>query len=288
MRNEEKKEKILIIGCGGVGSEIIKLLRHRDIVIADFDTVQLSNLNRQFYFSSLDIGRFKAQVISEKVHCPAHIIDIKTTQPAFFDDFSAVFCCVDSVSVRMEVNWLFKHSTCEVLVDCGVEDNKAHTKIVTKITSCLYCMKDLFAPESSPHACSLSGLIEKAVTKNNRHEQLIAHVAHESFAQTADIDDESTINKIILNFNKKAPKEHHTTYFEVFGLYHKIIPNSCVINSICASMALELFETALDPEKHLENDFIFYNGVNHPSFVSTCLQKDECCLVCSKHKGQYR
>jgi len=52
-----------IAGCGGLGSNVAAALTRiavKKLIIVDFDTVLLSNLNRQFFFVD-DIGKSKAE-----------------------------------------------------------------------------------------------------------------------------------------------------------------------------------------------------------------------------------
>ena len=55
-----KKQKILIIGVGGIGSPVALYLARAGIYefgIIDFDKVNKSNLHRQVYLTRLDIGK---------------------------------------------------------------------------------------------------------------------------------------------------------------------------------------------------------------------------------------
>ena len=59
-----KNAKVLVAGAGGLGSPISTYLAIAGVgklILADFDSVDLSNLNRQFLHHEKDIGRSKVE-----------------------------------------------------------------------------------------------------------------------------------------------------------------------------------------------------------------------------------
>ncbi len=58
-----------MVGAGGIGCELVKSMMDLpidEITIVDMDTIEISNLNRQFYFRKKDIGKFKADILGKK------------------------------------------------------------------------------------------------------------------------------------------------------------------------------------------------------------------------------
>lgn len=63
-----KNARVLVIGCGGIGSLVTIQLAGagiEDLVLIDPDTIEVSNLNRQFVWEKSDAGRPKVDVLKK-------------------------------------------------------------------------------------------------------------------------------------------------------------------------------------------------------------------------------
>ena len=64
------KSKVFVLGCGALGSISSMYLAGAgigEITIADFDTVDISNLQRQLTFSINDLGKPKAEILAKRM-----------------------------------------------------------------------------------------------------------------------------------------------------------------------------------------------------------------------------
>jgi len=62
--------KVLIVGAGGLGCPVADYLSRAGVGslgIADYDKVNLSNIHRQSLYDSTDVGKFKVEVIKNKI-----------------------------------------------------------------------------------------------------------------------------------------------------------------------------------------------------------------------------
>ncbi|RUP52238.1 hypothetical protein BC936DRAFT_150064 [Jimgerdemannia flammicorona] len=110
--------RVLMVGAGGIGCELLKnlvLSGFKNVEVVDLDTIDLSNLNRQFLFQKQHIKKSKAHVAKESalkfnpsVNITSHHSNIK--DPHFnvewFKSFDIVMNALDNLDARRHVNMM--------------------------------------------------------------------------------------------------------------------------------------------------------------------------------------
>lgn len=123
--------RVIVVGAGALGNEILKnlaLLGVGNILVADFDAIELSNLSRSVLFREDDIGRPKAEVAAAAVAdlYPGVRIQAFTGNVVYDLGLGAyrwaqlVICGLDNVEARLSVNracW----KTSRPWIDGGIE-----------------------------------------------------------------------------------------------------------------------------------------------------------------------
>lgn len=151
-----RSSKILLIGSGGIGCEVLKTLLltgFTNIQVIDLDTIDVSNLNRQFLFSKCHVGQSKAKVASEvavKRFAHKDVPNIQVTpllaqvqkpefNVAFFSTFTLVINALDNRAARSHVNRLCLAANVP-LIESGSTGYLGQVYLIKKgITSCYDC-----------------------------------------------------------------------------------------------------------------------------------------------------
>ncbi|KAI9744895.1 MAG: E1 ubiquitin-activating protein uba2 [Claussenomyces sp. TS43310] len=161
LNKSAKQAKILMVGAGGIGCELLKnlvLVGFGEVHIVDLDTIDLSNLNRQFLFRHEHIKKSKALVAKEAAHrfnpnvrLEAHHANIKDAQfnVEWFKSFTMVFNALDNLDARRYVNKMCLAADVPLL-ESGTTGFNGQIQVIKKgVTACYDCTSKE-APKSYP------------------------------------------------------------------------------------------------------------------------------------------
>ncbi|XP_061825882.1 SUMO-activating enzyme subunit 2 [Nerophis lumbriciformis] len=143
--------KVLVVGAGGIGCELLKnlvLTGFKNIEVIDLDTIDVSNLNRQFLFQKKHVGKSKAQVAKESAlqFCPSANITAyhdSIMNPdytvEFFKDFILVMNALDNRAARNHVNRMCLAADI-TLIESGTAGYLGQVTVIKKgMTECYEC-----------------------------------------------------------------------------------------------------------------------------------------------------
>ncbi|OII71720.1 SUMO-1 activating enzyme subunit 2 [Cryptosporidium ubiquitum] len=149
--------KIIVVGAGGIGCELVKdliLCGFCNITIIDMDGIDISNLNRQFFFRRKHVGMYKSTVVAseakklfDKCHSNnrpksniigivGNIMDFGTE---FFSQFDIVLNALDNISARSYVNKVCLASNIELIDSGSAGYNGQVHPIIPRISRCYEC-----------------------------------------------------------------------------------------------------------------------------------------------------
>lgn len=298
--------KILVIGAGGLGCELLKdlaLMGFREIHVIDMDTIDLSNLNRQFLFRRNDIGKPKAEVAASFVNSRVpgcnvtpHFNKIQDFDESFYRQFHIVVCGLDSIVARRWINALLismlsydsegtlDQSTLIPMVDGGTEGFKGNARVILPgLTPCIECTLDLYPPQITYPLCTIANtprLPEHCI----EYVKLIQWPKESPWEVPIDGDDPVHINWIFEKASERASQFgiQGVTYRLVQGVVKHIIPAVASTNAvIAAACATEVFKIATSCCVPL-NNYMVLNVVDGIYTYTYEAEKKDDCLICSQ------
>lgn len=136
------KKRVAVIGAGGVGGMAIECLVRMGVghlYICDFDTVDITNLNRQIFTHLSVVNQIKAEVVKERIlsihpECEVAIQDTMfqhaTSQDLLRWKPDFIIDCADTISYKIELIEFAKMNNIPFITSLGMA-NKFEPEKVT-------------------------------------------------------------------------------------------------------------------------------------------------------------
>lgn len=288
--------RLLVVGAGGLGCEILKnlaLLGFRQIDVIDMDTIDITNLNRQFLFRQSDVGQAKATVaarfVSERVPgvtIVPHVAAIQDMDDEFYQQFHIVVCGLDSVEARRWINAKIvglvddQPTSIRPLIDGGTEGLKGQARvIIPTISACYECSLDMLATQTTYPLCTIAAtprLPEHCI-------EWALVVGWPQWHSEPFNSEEPEHMEEIFEQSKVRADEHNiqgVTLALTQGVVKHIVPAVASTNAIiAAACCTEAFKIATSVAPLLDN-YMTYAGTDGAHAFPFSLERRPDCPVC--------
>mmetsp|Transcript_25356 Transcript_25356/g.83349 ORF Transcript_25356/g.83349 Transcript_25356/m.83349 type:complete len:436 (-) Transcript_25356:758-2065(-) len=296
--------RVLVVGAGGLGCELLKDLalsgvKHIDVI--DMDTIDVSNLNRQFLFRPADVGQPKATVAAQRVMqrvagvtVTPHFGDICDKDPDWYREFHVIALGLDSLEARSYLNAVccgfleyeedgsVDMSTIKPMVDGGTEGFKGHARVILPgVTPCFQCTVWLFPPQTTFPLCTLA-----ETPRNAAHCIEYAHLIQwpkEREGESFDADNAEHMQWMYTQALARAEQFGipGVTLSHTQGVVKNIIPAIPSTNAIvAAACALEVVKIATMCSQGM-NNYMMYTGGHGVYTHTVAYDRDSECIACS-------
>lgn len=291
--------RVLVIGAGGLGCDVLKNLALsgvRNIHVVDMDTIDLSNLNRQFLFRLKDVGSYKADVAAEFVMARVpgvaitpHREAIQAKPLAFFRSFDVVVGALDNLDARRWMSGRLVAFAAEgpeqkviPYVD-GASEALAGTVrvIVPTVTPCFECFVTAFpAQQTVFQVCTLTD-------KPRRPEHCVMWALLVAWPgafpeRACDKDCKADMDWLVARAQERAAEFSigGVTFPFALGVAKNVIPAIAATNALtAAACTLEVLKLLTGASRTLDNT-LDANGVGGQNYSTISHKKRADCPVC--------
>ncbi|KAK6591243.1 ubiquitin-activating enzyme [Cryptosporidium xiaoi] len=312
--------KILLVGIGGLGSEILKCLLFsgfKKIDIVDHDVVEISNLPRQIFYKKCDIGNSKVLVMAKNVKelfkydneleirpFNGEIEQLIKNSSINLNEYDFILSGLDNIQGRRVLNaFLFQNTKNEcdksdrktqIFIESGTEGLNGHTRvIIPNYTSCYECTLNLNTDEINYPLCEI-----KEFPRTPLH-----CISYAIFLYEQQIEDEAELSKNV-NRTEKISKiyniaSNHAKSFGIKGvtidltkrIVGSIVPTPHSTNTIIASYVvsklIKIISSLTNDDRKIAyfsngfTNYFLYYGESGIYCSPVKLDKEQDCIFCS-------
>mmetsp|Transcript_13827 Transcript_13827/g.21000 ORF Transcript_13827/g.21000 Transcript_13827/m.21000 type:complete len:377 (-) Transcript_13827:107-1237(-) len=272
-----------------------------NVDVIDLDSIDVTNLNRQFLFRQKDVGSSKAEVAAKFINdrCPwmnvtAHHGKIQDKDISFYKSFNCVISGLDNIEARRWLNSTIcglveldddgdiDPETIIPIIDGGTEGFSGQARVILpRITSCFECTLDLFPPQKSFPLCTVA-------ETPRLPEHCIAYAftlqwPREFPDRKLDTDSAEDMQWVYQKALDRS-KQYNipgVTYMLTMGVVKNIIPavasTNAIISAACVNEAVKILTFC----SQTLNTYMMYNGSEGIHAYTYSPEKKDDCPVCS-------
>ncbi len=177
--------RVIVFGVGGVGGFAAEALARSGvgtIDLVDNDTVCLTNINRQIIATHQTVGRYKTEVMAERIHdinpdCIVHRHECfflpETSAEFHFEDYDYVIDAVDTVTAKIQLVMACQETGTPIISSMGAGNKLDPTK---------FQVADIYKTSIDP----LARVMRRELKKRNVKHLKVVYSTEEALTPIAD------------------------------------------------------------------------------------------------------